>query len=66
MVVPPVVVWAVGIVGAAVVTRLIVKEWRRLNEELARAKAAPVAVKSNAAIPRLWRDPVTGVYRLYR
>ncbi len=63
MVVPPVVTIAVGIVGAAIVARLVVREWRRINAELARVRTAPVATAPREAIPRLRRDPVTGIYR---
>lgn len=60
--VPPVVVWTVAAAGVAIVARLIVREWQRVHEELARAKAAP-ARTGHDNIPRLRRDPVTGIYR---
>ena len=41
----------------------MVREWRRLNEELARVKTAPVKAAPRDAIQRLRRDPVTGIYR---
>ncbi len=66
MVVSPVVVWTVGMIGAAILVRLIAKEWQRANDELARVKTAPVAAAQREAIPRLYRDPVTGIYRPYR
>ncbi len=63
MVVPPVVAWTVGAIGAVIVTRLIVREWQRINAELTRARTVPVATAQRDAIPRLRRDPVTGIYR---
>ena len=61
MVVPPVVVLAVGAIGAAIVANLIVREWQRIQSE--RAKPVPIPKTQRDAIPRLRRDPVTGVYR---
>lgn len=63
MVLPSAVVWTVGVIGAAVIARLVVREWRRINEELARVRTAPVATPRREAIPRLRRDPLTGIYR---
>ncbi len=62
MVVPPVVVWTVGAIGAAIVARLVAREWRRVNA-VGRDKTAPVATARRAATPRRRRDPVPGVYR---
>ena len=33
MAVPPVVIWTVGVIGGAILTRLIVREWQRINAE---------------------------------
>jgi hypothetical protein len=63
MVVSPVMIWTIGAVGAAIIARLIVKEWQRTQDELLRARTAPVPASQREAIPRLQRDPVTGVYR---
>ena len=60
---PPVIVWAAGIVGAAYVVKLAKKEWRRVNDELDRVKAQPVRDADRATLPTLRRDP-SGVYRL--
>ena len=60
---PPVIVWAIGTVGAAVVAKLVAKEWRRVNDELDRVRAASVAEGERTARPTLSRDPATGVYR---
>ena len=64
MPVPPSVAWTLGTVAAALVVKLVAKEWRRVNDELDRLKRAPVVAEPELArIPRLRRDPRTGVYR---
>jgi hypothetical protein len=60
---PPVIVWAVGVVGAAYVVKAAKKEWRRVNDELDRVKAQAVRDPDRATLPTLRRDP-SGVYRL--
>ena len=62
-VVPPLVKWTLGALGAAVVVHWVVREVRRVNEELDRAKAR-VRVADNRAYPTLRRDPRTGEYRV--
>jgi HAMP domain-containing protein len=59
---PPVITWTLAVVGAAALSKLLVKEWRRINAELdARERAAePVAREQ---LQTLRRDPNTGVYR---
>jgi hypothetical protein len=47
-------------VGAVLVTKLLGREWRRVNAELDRTRAAAV---KNSGIPTLQRDPKTGEYR---
>jgi hypothetical protein len=56
---PPLIVWALGVVGAVALARLIVREARRINAEL--HPAAPAA--SDRDPVTLERDPATGVYR---
>ncbi len=58
---PPVLTVAFGAVAAAALAKLVVKEWRRINEAL--HPAEPVPVKENAPLKTLRRDPNTGVYR---
>jgi hypothetical protein len=59
--IPPVIAWAVGAVSAVVVSKLLVREWHRINEELdAQDRAARFGVEDRGT---LRRDPVTGVYR---
>ena len=59
---PPVLLWALGAVGAAIVTKWLVKEARRVNAELDAVKA-----RTTGEPPRdgtnLKRDPQTGVFR---
>jgi len=56
---PPLIVWALGVVGAMALARLIVREARRINAEL--HPAAPAPVEEEPATLEL--DPATGVYR---
>jgi hypothetical protein len=56
---PPLIVWALGVVGAVALVRLIAREARRINAEL--HPRAPAPGKDEAV--RLERDPATGVYR---
>jgi hypothetical protein len=59
--IPPMIAWTVGAIGAVVMSKLVAREWRRVNDELdAREHAAKVRVEDRGT---LRRDPVTGVYR---
>lgn len=58
---PPVIAVALGALGVAALGRMLAKEWRRINEELEQMR--PVEVVDPARLPKLRRDPVTGVYR---
>lgn len=62
-VIPPVLLWTIGALGAAALMRLIVREHRRVNEELERARMQPVPEHARGAAATLRRDPRTGVYR---
>jgi hypothetical protein len=61
---PPVMAWTLAAVGVAAVSRVLAREWRRVNAELdaqeleARARAAEPGQR-----PTLRRDPQTGIYR---
>jgi len=58
---PPLIVWALGAVGAVAVGRWIGERVRRRDAELrSREKATSVEREQG---PRLERDPVTGIYR---
>jgi hypothetical protein len=59
---PPVVLWIVGAVGAAVVVKWLAREGRRINAELDAARAQ-AAGDSTAGRSKLERDPRTGIYR---
>jgi hypothetical protein len=61
---PPVVIFALGLVGAAALVRWFSKEAQRVNAELddVRSRAAVEPVDRNA-LPTLKRDPKTGEYR---
>jgi hypothetical protein len=59
----PLVKWTLAAVGGAVVIHWVVKEARRINEELDRAKAA-VRLSDRKVMPTLRRDPESGEYRL--
>ena len=59
---PPLIGWALGALGAAVVAKVLAREWQRVNDELHPGEPiaeAPVREK----IPALRRDPQSGVYR---
>jgi hypothetical protein len=55
-----------GVAGAALAARLLVKEWQRVNGELDRARRATVKNSERAEVPTLQRDPNTGEYRPQR
>jgi len=59
---PPLIGWALGALGAAVVAKVVAKEWRRINDEL--HPGEPIAeAHARENIPVLRRDPNSGVYR---
>jgi hypothetical protein len=63
---PPIAIFALGAVGATVVAKFIAREWRRVNAELDRLRTAPAAEMELGRLPKLRRDPATGVYRPHR
>ena len=65
IVLPPVVKLALGAIGAAAIVHWVVREVRRINEEIDRVKAQPaVDPMARQALPTLRRDPRTGDYRI--
>ncbi len=63
-IIPPLVKLALGAAGAAAVVHWVVKEVRRINEELDSARRVRVTEKvRRGSIPTLRRDPNTGEYR---
>ena len=64
-VIPPLVKWTLGALGAAVAVHWVVKEVRRVNAELDEARAAAAGAEAAyARHPTLRRDPASGEYRL--
>jgi hypothetical protein len=61
---PPLIVFALGVMGAAVVVRWCAREVRRVSAELDEVRANPLGdAPDRDALPKLKRDPVTGEYR---
>ena len=60
----PLIKWTMVALGGAVVIHWVVKEARRINEELERAKRVRVPIPRHEPLPTLRRDPATGEYRL--
>ena len=61
---PPLIVFALGVTGAAMLVRWCVREVHRVNAELdeVRAKGAVDPLDRNS-LPKLKPDPKTGEYR---
>jgi hypothetical protein len=57
---PPLILWALGAAGAAIVGRVLFRESRRINAEL-HAEAQPANERNTGR--NLERDQETGVYR---
>jgi hypothetical protein len=61
---PPLIVFALGVMGAAVVVRWCVREVHRVNSELDEMRAkANVEPLDRSTLPKLKPDPKTGEYR---
>jgi hypothetical protein len=60
---PPLIVFALGVVGAAALVRWCAKEVQRVNAELDEVRATSVEPHDRNAMPKLKRDPATGEYR---
>ena len=61
----PLVKWTLATLGGAMVVHWVVKEARRINEELDARKPVRVRVTDREKRPTLRRDPRTGEYRPY-
>jgi hypothetical protein len=61
--IPPLVIWAIGVVGAATLARFVKSEWQRVNAEVHPRETAGDRV-DRKRLPTLRRDPKTGVYRV--
>ncbi len=60
----PLVKWSLVALGGTMVVHWVVKEARRINEELDQAKRAKVRISDKENRPTLRLDPKTGEYRL--
>jgi len=60
--IPPLIGWALGALGVAVVAKTLVREWHRINDELHPSEPMREA-PARENIPVLRRDPKSGVYR---
>ena len=60
----PLVKWTFVAVGGAMAVHWVVKEGRRVNEELD-ARRATARIRDQERRPTLRRDPTTGEYRPY-
>jgi len=59
----PVLGWTAGLVAAFAMTRVLIREWRRVNEILHPRKVAANDRGRRESFPTLRRDPRTGIYR---
>jgi hypothetical protein len=65
IVIPQLVKFALGAFGAAAAVHWVVKEVRRINQELDRVQTAPASDQAmRQALPTLRRDPRTGDWRV--
>jgi hypothetical protein len=60
--VSPLVKWTLAAIGGAMVVHWVVREVRRVNEELD-ARRAAARIRDQERRPTLRRDPTTGDYR---
>ena len=61
---PPVIAWTLAAIGAVAVSKVLTREWRRVNAELDEMRAkASVEPQDRNAMPKLKPDPKTGEYR---
>jgi hypothetical protein len=59
--IPPLVVAALGVLGAALVVRHFAKHWGKVDVD--QAENAAIEASKRESMPKLRRDPDTGVYR---
>ena len=59
----PLLKWTLAAAGGAMAVHWIVREARRINDELDNARRVRVRVADHENRPTLRRDPVTGEYR---
>jgi len=54
---------AIAAGAAAVISKVVASEWRRINELLYPQEPVPVRETARRNFPTLRRDPLTGIYR---
>jgi hypothetical protein len=59
---PPVIAATLAAIGVVALSRMLAREWQRVNAELDARERVAAAVRTKG-VPTLRRDPVTGVYR---
>ena len=59
----PLVKWSLATLGGAMVVHWVVKEARRINDEIDNARRVKVPITDAEVRPTLRRDPTTGEYR---
>jgi hypothetical protein len=65
IVIPPLIKFALGTAGIAAIVTWVVKEVRRINDEISRIEIASVADRAQRqAMPTLRRDSRTGEWRM--
>ena len=60
----PLLKWSLAALGGAMVVHWVIKESRRINEELDQGRRVRVRESDRDNRPTLRRDPETGEYRL--
>jgi hypothetical protein len=64
-IIPPMIKWAAVALGGAALVHWVVKEVRRMNDELDGAQRVKAEIPRGERLPTLRRDPATGEYRPY-
>ena len=59
----PLLKWSLAAVGGAMLVHWVVREARRINDELDQSRQVRVRVSDRENRPTLRRDPLTGEYR---
>jgi hypothetical protein len=59
---PPVIAATLAAIGVVALSKVLARQWQRVNAELDTSERAAATVRTKD-LPTLRRDPVTGVYR---
>lgn len=63
LVIPSILAWTLATLGAAALVRFVMKQSRRVNDDLDALRAAkPSEPAAREQMPKLRRDPVSGEY----